>query len=251
MSGEAVAIAAEIVGSPHSVTSVRNPQAAPGVVVVCTTVKLALQQLRFTRSPRFSLGPLDLHLASGEHVLVLGNSGSGKSTLLKLLAGLLRPDQGSLRWDEEDPWALSAEQRRDRQAAFGMVFQSDALFDSDTVLQNVQLPLLKRGVPKGEAHARAEEALAQVGLTPAASQLPEQLSGGMKKRVGIARAIVARPQILLADDPLAGLDPHTARKVSEVLQAAAAGRTLIVAMPDPVPELRLARVVRLEKGLIP
>ena len=211
-------------------------------------MNLLTEGLIVRRGERWALGPLSLSVRKGSQLLVLGRSGSGKSTLLKALAGLLRPDEGTVRWGEEDPWALAPLARRDRQAAFGMVFQADALFDSQTVLENVELPLRKRGVPPGEARRRAMEALEVVRLSRAADQVPEHLSGGMKKRVGIARAIVARPQVLLADDPLAGLDPNTARRVSESLIASAEDRTLIVAMPDPIPALRLERWLVLEDG---
>lgn len=211
-------------------------------------MRIATEQLVITRGESFELRGLSLTFEPGEHVVLLGRSGSGKSTLLKALAGLLRPSSGRVLWDGEDPWALSAEERRARQAAFGMVFQTDALFDSDTVLQNVELPLIKRGVPRADAAVRAKTALASVRLANAAEQFPEHLSGGMKKRAGIARAIVARPQVLLADDPLAGLDPHTARTVAEVLREAARDRTLIVAMPDPADALPLGRTLRLEDG---
>lgn len=210
-------------------------------------VHLRLHEVVVHRGP-FQLGPLSVEVAPGEKVSVLGRSGSGKSTLLKILAGLLRPDSGQLLWDGLDPWAAGTRALRDRQAAFGMVFQKDALFDSETVAQNVLLPLHNRGVPAEEARALTQEILKTVNLLHAADQRPEVLSGGMKKRVGIARAVVARPDVLLADDPFAGLDPHTATAVARVLEDAATGRTLIVALPDPVPFLELPRVIRLASG---
>lgn len=204
--------------------------------------------VRFEGHP--ALEAVSVRLPLGSHVGVCGGPGSGKTTLLKALAGLRPVDEGRVLWNGEDVAHLGAEERRARQAAFGMVFQSDALFDSSTVLENVLVPLLRRKVPKPEAHARAMEALEQVGLTQAAGQLPEQLSGGMRKRAGIARAVAARPKVLLADDPVAGLDPSTGAQVGELLRAVAKDRTLVVALPDPVPWLPLPRWLLLERGKV-
>jgi phospholipid/cholesterol/gamma-HCH transport system ATP-binding protein len=188
---------------------------------------------------------LDLEFAVGSRTVLWGSAGGGKTSLLKCLTGLTLPSGGEVRWDGVSVSSMTPEERRARQVAFGMVFQSDALFDSLTVLDNVLLPLRKRGVPPAEALARAEEALAQVGLTRAAQKHPENLSGGMKKRAGVARAIVARPQVLIADDPFAGLDPNTERSIAELLLEVSAGKTLIVALPDPVPSLPIERTVHL------
>ena len=112
------------------------------------------------------------------------------------------------------------------------------------------LPLRKRRVPEAEAQERAHEALRRVGLTEAAKKHPENLSGGMKKRAGVARAIVARPQVLLADDPFAGLDPVTEGSIAELLLEISEGRTLIVALPDPVASLPTGRAIRLVGGQV-
>ena len=132
-------------------------------------MNLRLDQV-VVRRGSFQLGPLSLEISPGEKVTLLGRSGSGKSTLLKLLAGLLPPAGGRVFWGGEDLWQLSPQARRDRQAAFGMVFQKDALFDSETVLNNVLLPLRNRGVAMPESLARAEEALQAVKLGHAAPQ---------------------------------------------------------------------------------
>jgi len=198
---------------------------------------LALEQVKLTIQP-------------AERVLVLGWTGAGKTTLLKVLAGLLRPGAGTLRWDEADPWAMSLAQRRERQAAFGMVFQADALFDSMSVLQNVELPLLRRGVPSDEATRRARAVLDQVGLGQALKTFPERLSGGMRKRAGLARAIAARPQVLLADDPLSGLDPATGSEITLRVAEAAVDRTLIWAATEPPASLDFGRWIWLERGRV-
>lgn len=180
-----------------------------------------------------ALSDVTVAFPAGTRRVICGRAGSGKTTLLKALAGLVRPNEGHVRWGDTDASTLDVAARRKAQGAFGMVFQTDALFDSMTVRDNVTLPLSKRGVPEDEARARCDEALARVGLTAAAEKRPEHLSGGMRKRTGIARAIVARPQVLFADDPFAGLDPDTERSIAELLLEVSEGRTLISALPDP------------------
>lgn len=187
-------------------------------------------------------------LPPGSRVLVLGRSGAGKTTLLKALAGLVTPASGQVLWNGEDVARMAPAGKRSGQAAFGMVFQTDALFDSLTVRRNVLLPLERRRVPREEAEARADEVLRAVGLAEAADALPERLSGGMRKRAGIARALAARPSVLLADDPFAGLDPGTARQVARVLLEVAGSGSLVVAAPDVPPEIPLSRWLYLRDG---
>lgn len=197
-----------------------------------------------------ALAGVTARFAPGTRAVVWGSAGCGKTTLLKVLAGLVRPTAGGVQWGGSDATALPADARRDAQVAFGMVFQTDALFDSMSVLDNVLLPLRKRHVPGPEALSRARETLDRVGLSAAAAKYPEQLSGGMKKRVGVARAIVSRPQVLLADDPFAGLDPDTEASVARLLLEVSEGRTLIAALPDPVESLPVQRWLRLDAGLV-
>lgn len=197
-----------------------------------------------------ALDGVDARVRPAERVLILGWTGSGKTTLLKALAGLLRPTSGAVRWNGEEVWALPALERRLRQAAFGMVFQADALFDSMDVLDNVELPLLRRGASPGEAEIRARQVISQVGLAHAETMFPERLSGGMRKRAGLARAIVARPEVLLADDPLSGLDPATAGEVTTRIADAAEGRTLVWASHEPPSLLHFPRWIWLEEGRV-
>ncbi|MFZ5468790.1 MAG: ATP-binding cassette domain-containing protein [Myxococcota bacterium] len=211
-------------------------------------MELRADKLVVFRDGRLALDGVDWELPAGCRALVTGPASSGKTTLLKALAALLPATHGRVLWDGVDVATLSYEARRAGQARLGMVFQTDALFDSMSVLDNVRLPLLRRRVSEAEATLRAEEALRQVGLLDAAHALPERLSGGMKKRAGIARAIVARPELLLADDPLAGLDPHTARSVCELLLEVSQGRALLVAAPEPIAHLPLAPVLALRRA---
>ncbi|WP_338866447.1 ABC transporter ATP-binding protein [Myxococcus stipitatus] len=209
---------------------------------------LRANALTVRHGARTVLSDLSCELPPGTQALLLGRSGAGKTTLLKSLAGLVTPSRGHVTWDGQDAAHLSSADRRARQAAFGMVFQTDALFDSLTVRQNVLFPLTRRHVPTAEAEARADEVLRAVGLEAAADTLPERLSGGMKKRAGIARALAAKPSVLLADDPFAGLDPGTARQVARVLLDVSRGGTLIVAAPEAPLDLPLPRWLYLRGG---
>jgi len=211
-------------------------------------VELHAEDVVVRHGEHLALAGVSLHLRPGERVLLTGPAGSGKTTLLKVLAGLVRPQSGQVLWDRDEVYRLPAPERKRRQAGLGMVFQTDALFDSMSVLDNVLLPLLRRGVRREEALTRAQAALEAVRLSDAASRSPELLSGGMRKRAGLARAVVAEPQVLLADDPLAGLDPATALQVAELLLGTSRNRTLVVCAPDPLPELPLPRQVVLEAG---
>ena len=213
-------------------------------------MRISTHQLSVTFGNVHALDELTLDFPVGSRTVLWGPAGGGKTSLLKCLTGLVAPTSGEVQWDEVPISKRTAGEKREAQVAFGMVFQSDALFDSMTVLENVLLPLRKRKVPEAEAQERAADALARVGLTTAAQKHPENLSGGMKKRAGVARAIVARPRVLLADDPFAGLDPVTERSIAELLLEISAGRTLIVALPDPVPSLPTERSIRLVAGKV-
>lgn len=204
-------------------------------------MKLEVRSLSITRGPTPALRDVSFVLEPGESLLVLGGAGSGKTTLLKALVGLLPPTSGSVTWDGADPVS--------RRRSFGMVFQSDALFDSDPVLHNVMLPLVKRKVPESEAREQATRMLAAVGLEHAAQSMPMGLSGGMKKRVGIARALVAEPRVLFADDPMAGLDPQTESEIAALLRGGT-GRTLLIAAPQPIGSLAVPRWLVLERGRV-
>jgi NitT/TauT family transport system ATP-binding protein len=159
-----------------------------------------------------ALAGIDLTIFPGEFVSLLGPSGCGKSTLLKLISGLILPSSGKIDWPQSSYTADGA-----AEPAFGFVFQEPTLLPWRTAADNVQLPLLIAGVDKAEARERVAEALALVGLSAFAGQHPRQLSGGMKMRVSIARALVTRPQILLMDEPFAALDEITRGKLNDEL----------------------------------
>ena len=154
------------------------------------------------------LDGIDLDVMPGTSTVVIGGSGSGKSVLLKCILGLIEPDNGSIEIDGQSILGLSRPEREAVNAHIGMLFQGGALFDSLDVWENVAFGLLAQRLPRAEARARAGEVLKQVGLDPSVGDLaPAELSGGMQKRVGLARAIAAQPDILFFDEPTTGLDP--------------------------------------------
>ena len=155
------------------------------------------------------LDGIDLDVATGTSMVVIGGSGSGKSVLIKCILGLIEPDEGVIEIDGIDVLKAPREQRMELRSRIGMLFQNGALFDSLTVWENVAFGLLsQKKCTRSEARERAAGVLAQVGLAASVGDLsPAELSGGMQKRVGLARAIAAQPEILFFDEPTTGLDP--------------------------------------------
>jgi len=153
----------------------------------------------------------------GETRIILGPAGGGKSVLLKLVDGLLRPDSGSIHVFGEDITTMSERDIFRLRARIGMVFQESALFDSLSVEDNVAYRLYEEGVPPEEAHQRVLEALRFVELEQAISKFPPELSGGMRRRVSIARAIISKPDLILYDSPTGGLDPITSTTIIELV----------------------------------
>jgi phospholipid/cholesterol/gamma-HCH transport system ATP-binding protein len=161
---------------------------------------------------------VDLRVASGTSMVIIGGSGTGKSVLLKCVLGLVRPDQGAITLDGQD---VSKGDRDSFLARFGMLFQGGALFDSLRVWENVAFRLMRgaKALPKPEAREVAVEKLRRVGLKPEVADLfPAELSGGMQKRVGLARAIAAEPEIIFFDEPTTGLDPIMAGVINELIR---------------------------------
>ena len=161
---------------------------------------------------------IDLEVATGQSMVIIGGSGTGKSVLLKCILGLVEPDAGTILLDGED---VARAERDAFLAKFGMLFQGGALFDSLPVWQNVAFRLLRGRLkrPKQEARAIAVEKLRRVGLGPEVADLfPAELSGGMQKRVGLARAIAADPQVIFFDEPTTGLDPIMAGVINDLIR---------------------------------
>ena len=158
-------------------------------------------------------------LLKGETKIIIGASGSGKSTILKLIMGLERPDEGAIVVGGKDITQLNEQQLVDVRHRIGMVFQESALFDSLTVRENVGYRAYEEGREETEIDDKVRQTLGFVGLEDAIEKFPAELSGGMKRRVALARALISQPEIMLYDEPTAGLDPVTSRKINELIIA--------------------------------
>jgi putative ABC transport system ATP-binding protein len=179
---------------------------------------LSIQGLAKHFGPRPILDALDLELAAGEYVAVVGESGAGKSTLLNLIAGLDAPDAGRIVIGGTDITRLDEDARtRLRRAKVGFVFQAFHILPHLTIAQNVELPLVLLGVDPAERSSRTQSLLAAVGLGDRGESAPTELSGGELQRVAVARALVHRPALVLADEPTGNLDPETAESVLALL----------------------------------
>lgn len=156
---------------------------------------------------------------TGKTNLIIGQSGSGKTVLIKSIVGLLSPDSGEILYDGRDIMKMDTQQKRSIRAEIGMLFQGSALFDSETVLGNVMFPLtMFSNMSKGEMLDRAQFCLERVNLKGADKKYPSEISGGMQKRVAIARAIALNPKYLFCDEPNSGLDPRTSILIDELLR---------------------------------
>lgn len=179
---------------------------------------IEVQQVNKSFGGRLVLDAMDLRIERGETLVIIGRSGCGKSVLLKHLIGLIRPDSGQVRVDGKDIWTLDSKEKNRLRMRFGMLFQGAALFDSLTVGENVGFNLIEHtDLSPKSVRERAEEALELVGLKGIQDLKPSELSGGMKKRVALARAICMRPEILLYDEPTTGLDPITADAINDLI----------------------------------
>jgi len=179
---------------------------------------IEVRQLRRKFGAQTILDGVDLHIEPGESAVIIGRSGGGKSVLLKHLIGLLQPDSGQVLVDGEDIGRMTERQLLRVREKFGMVFQGAALFDSMTVEENVAFPLLrKRQHTAAEVAKRVAHALEVVDLPGTQRKKPAELSGGMRKRVGLARAIVYEPEIILYDEPTTGLDPIVSDSIDKLI----------------------------------
>jgi phospholipid/cholesterol/gamma-HCH transport system ATP-binding protein len=184
-----------------------------------TPPKIRIRGLSKRFDRKVVLNGIDLDLATGESVVVIGGSGSGKSVLLKCILGILKPEAGTIEIDGENVLNMTRRRREEINRQIGMLFQGGALFDSLPVWENVAFALLARhDVERGHARGVAIGKLAQVGLAADVADLfPSELSGGMQKRVGLARAIAAEPKIIFFDEPTTGLDPIMADVINTLI----------------------------------
>jgi phospholipid/cholesterol/gamma-HCH transport system ATP-binding protein len=197
---------------------------------------------------------VSLRVEQGETLVVLGRSGTGKSVLLRLLIGLQVPDSGSIQVLGQEVTGLPEKALYDLRKKVGFVFQNSALYDSLTVVENVEFPLkYHHRLTAGERHDRALAILAQVGMEPSAAKMPTDISGGMKKRVGLARALALEPDIMLYDEPTAGLDPITSGEINDLILKLQKERTMssiVVTHEIPSAEAISDRVALLDQGNI-
>jgi phospholipid/cholesterol/gamma-HCH transport system ATP-binding protein len=162
---------------------------------------------------------IDLDVHKGENVVVLGRSGTGKSVLIKIIIGLLKPDKGIVKVLGEEVDKLDLSQLQQLRLKIGFSFQNSALYDSMTVRENLQFPLVRnrRNLSKTEVDKAVKHVLEDVGLLQAIDQMPAELSGGQRKRIGIARTLILQPEIMLYDEPTAGLDPITSIDINNLI----------------------------------
>ncbi|MBD1392698.1 ABC transporter ATP-binding protein [Mucilaginibacter glaciei] len=162
---------------------------------------------------------IDLDLYQGENLVVLGRSGTGKSVLIKLISGLLMPDQGSIEVLGNDVTAISEKELQELRIRIGFSFQNSALYDSMTVRKNLEFPLVRnrKGITRAEIDKNVESVLDAVGLSQTINQMPSELSGGQRKRIGIARTLILNPEIMMYDEPTAGLDPITCIEINDLI----------------------------------
>lgn len=199
-----------------------------------------------------ALDGVSLDIADGEYVTICGASGSGKSTLMNILGCLDTPTSGSYMLDGESVPEMDDDQLSQiRGRRIGFVFQSFNLIPTLTARENVELPLLYRGVPRKQRREAATEALEQVGLLERADHRPGEMSGGQQQRTAIARAIAARPSLILADEPCGNLDSRSGRVICEILEALhMCGKTIVMITHDENAARNAERLIRISDGKI-
>jgi phospholipid/cholesterol/gamma-HCH transport system ATP-binding protein len=216
--------------------------------------KIRLEAVSKSFGPKQVLARLDLEVPEGESMVVIGGSGTGKSVMLKHIIGLLRPDRGRVEIDGVEIGRLRGRELTEFRRRFGLAFQEGALFDSMTVFDNVAFPLRRQtDLGPGEIADRVRECLELVRLEGVEGKLPSELSGGMRRRVGFARAIAQKPEILLFDEPTTGLDPVTTAVIDEVICGLLEGlhSTAVTITHDMTSAFRIAdRIGMLHRGRI-
>jgi phospholipid/cholesterol/gamma-HCH transport system ATP-binding protein len=182
-------------------------------------IVISLRKVRKSFGDIVVLRGIDLDIYKGENLVVLGRSGSGKSVLIKIIAGLLKPDRGTVRVCGKEIDILSTKELRDLRMKIGFSFQSSALYDGMNVRDNLEFPLVrnKRHLGRKEIDEAIAKVLDDVGLSQTLQQMPSELSGGQRKRIGIARTLILQPEIMLYDEPTAGLDPVSSVEINDLI----------------------------------
>ena len=230
----------EIIASPE--TSSGNPV-------------IEIDNLRKGFGKQEVLTNISLKLFNGENLVVVGKSGTGKSVLIKCIVGLLNSDGGTIKVFEKDLTTISRQEFGELRQKIGFLFQSGALYDSMTVKQNLEFPLrrIKKNLTEKEIEEKVNEVLENVGLADALHKMPSQLSGGMRKRISLARTIVVDPMIMLYDEPTTGLDPVTSDEISSlinVVQNKYKTSSMIITHDIKCARTTANRIVMLEEGVV-
>ncbi len=177
-----------------------------------------IKDLRKSFGDNHVLNGFSMELRLGENLVIMGKSGSGKSVMIKCLMGLMQPDEGSIEIMSKKIMELDQKELNNLRTEIGFLFQGSALYDSMTVRENLEFPLRKKKLDPVEVEELVFQALQSVGLTEAIDLMPNELSGGMKRRVALARAIILHPKIIIYDEPTTGLDPITAKEIIELMK---------------------------------
>jgi phospholipid/cholesterol/gamma-HCH transport system ATP-binding protein len=182
-------------------------------------VVISIKGLKKSFGEKHVLKNINLELKRGENVVILGRSGTGKSVTIQCIVGMLKPDEGSVKVFGEEVAEMNEKELKELRIKIGFLFQSGALYDSMTVRENLEFPLTRvlKVTDKADIDKRVEAALDSVGLLDAIDKMPSDLSGGMRKRAGLARTIIVEPEIILYDEPTTGLDPITSREISDLI----------------------------------
>ena len=200
------------------------------------------------------LKDINFKLNAGENLAVLGQSGSGKSVLIKCMVGLIKPDGGEINILNQDVWKLKTDELNELRSKIGFLFQSAALYDSMTVKENLAFHLRNnRALTKSEINDLVNDALQNVGLIDAIDKMPSELSGGMKKRIALARAIIQKPQIIFYDEPTTGLDPFTSKEISSLIlmvQEKFNTASIIITHDIDCAKITSNRMIILKEGMI-
>lgn len=191
---------------------VKTPEAFSETVIEVTNLSIRFDELQVLKD-------VSLSLLKGENLVILGRSGCGKSVLIRCIVGLLVPDTGTIKIMGKEVSSMNQQELSEYRRKIGFLFQRDALYDSMTVKENIEFPLVRniKGLTAGEIKKRIESALESVGLVNVMNKMPSELSGGMRKRVSLARTLVIEPMIMLYDEPTTGLDPATTDEISSLI----------------------------------